>query len=132
MPKLYFGDTGLLANQLGLSRETLLFGPILENFVLMELKKLSSWLFDKIDLYHFRTDSGHEVDIVLENRAGQVIGIEVKASETLSPDDWKGLLVLESEMEDKMVRGIIFYLGKEVMALGKNRIALPISVLWDS
>ncbi len=136
MPKLYFGDTGLLINQLRVDKGAIvddgrLLGSILENFVLMELKKLTSWSAEKIDLYHFRTDTGHEVDIVLENRAGQIVGIEVKASETISPDDWKGLSVLESEMEDKLIRSIIFYLGKEVVALGKNRLALPLSALWE-
>lgn len=136
MPKLYFGDTGLLINQLRVGKDAIvedgrLLGSILENFVLMELKKLSTWAHEKIDLYHFRTDTGHEVDIVLENRAGQIVGIEVKASETISPDDWKGLSVLESEMEDKLVRSIIFYLGKEVVALGNKRLALPLSALWE-
>ena len=136
MPKLYFGDTGLLMNQMRVGKETLfedgrLLGSVLENFVFMELKKLASWAPEKIDLYHFRTDTGHEVDFVLENRAGQVIGIEVKASETISPDDWKGLSVIESELEDKLVRSIIIYLGKEVMALSKKRVALPLSALWS-
>lgn len=136
MPKLYFGDTGLLINQLRVSQKSILedgrlLGPILENFVFMELKKMASWSQEKIELYHFRTETGHEVEIVLENRAGQVIGIEVKSSETISPDDWKGLAVLESEMQEKMVRSVIFYLGKDVIVLGNKRIALPISALWQ-
>ena len=136
MPKLYFGDTGLLINQLRVGPEFLLengkwFGPILENFVFLELKKLSSWSLSPIDLYHYRTQAGIEVDIVLENRAGQIVGIEVKSSETISFEDWKGLNVLGEEMGDKMVRGIILYSGKEVVAFRKDRIAIPISSLWD-
>lgn len=136
MPKIYFGDTGLLINQLRIGKDAIaedgrLLGCILENFVFMELKKLASWAPDKMDLYHFRTDTGHEVDIVLENRAGQVVGIEVKSSETISSDDWKGLAVLESEMGEKLTRSIIFYLGKEVVALGNKRLALPLSALWE-
>lgn len=136
MSKLYFGDTGLLINQMRVGKEAItedgrLFGSILENFVFMELKKLTSWAPEKIDLYHFRTETGQEVDIVLENRAGQVIGIEVKSSETISPDDWKGLSILESEMQDQLIYSIIFYLGKEVMVLGNNRLVLPLSALWE-
>jgi predicted AAA+ superfamily ATPase len=136
MPKLYFGDTGLLINQLRIGREPLLengrlLGSILENFVFLELKKLSTWSFHPIDLYHYRTQTGVEVDIVLENRAGQIVGIEVKASETISSEDWKGLDLLGEEMGDKMVRGIILYSGKEVVALRKNRIAIPLSTLWN-
>jgi hypothetical protein len=56
---------------------------------------------------------------------------EIKASETISPEDWKGLDVLAEEMGDKMVRGIIFYPGKEVVAFRKDRLALPLSALWN-
>lgn len=137
MPKLYFGDTGLLINQLRVDEKHILengrlLGSILENFVFLELKKLISWSINPIELYHYRTQTGAEVDIVLENRAGQIIGIEIKASDTISSDDWKGLNVLGEEMGDKMVRGIILYSGKEVVAFKKNRIAIPLSALWEN
>ena len=136
MPKIYFGDTGLLVNQLRVGKELILedgrlLGPILENFVFLELKKLSTWALYPIDLYHYRTQTGAEVDIVLENRAGQIVGIEVKGSETISSGDWKGLYTLGQEMGDKMIRGIILYPGKEVVAMRKDRIAIPLSTLWD-
>lgn len=135
MPKVYFGDTGLLINQLRMGSEFILengrvLGAILENFVFLELKKLSTWSTYPIDLYHYRTQTGIEVDLVLENRAGQIVGIEVKASETISSEDWKGLNVLGEEMGDKMIRGVILYPGKEVVALRNNRIAIPLSTLW--
>lgn len=136
MPKIYFGDTGLLINQLKVDEEHILengrlIGSILENFVFLELKKLVSWSLKPIKLYHYRTQTGFEVDIILENRAGQIVGIEVKSSETITSEDWKGLNVLGDEMGDKMVRGIILYSGKEVVYFKKNRIAIPLSALWD-
>jgi hypothetical protein len=136
MPKIYLGDTGLLINQLGVGNEVILangrlLGSILENFVFLELKKLSTWSLYPIELYHYRTQTGAEVDIVVENRAGQIVGIEVKSSETISSEDWKGLDVLGDEMGDKMIRGIILYPGKEIVSFRKNRIALPLSTLWE-
>ncbi|HSW86560.1 MAG TPA: ATP-binding protein [Rhabdochlamydiaceae bacterium] len=135
MPKIYFGDTGLLINQLRIGSEVILengrlLGPILENFVFLELKKLSTWSLYPVEFYHYRTQTGIEVDIVLENRAGQIVGIEIKSSETISGEDWKGLDILGEEMGDKMIRGIILYPGKEVVAFRKNRIAIPLSTLW--
>lgn len=136
MPKLHFCDTGLLINQLRVGKELILengrlLGSILENFVFLELKKLSSWAPQPIELYHFRTQTGAEVDLVLEDRAGRVVGIEIKASETISPEDWKGLSILEEEVGDKLVRSIILYPGKEVIAPRKNRVALPMTTLWS-
>ncbi len=56
-----------------------------------------------LELYHYRTQAAAEVDLVVENRAGQIVGIEVKASETISSADWKGLDILGEEMGEKMV-----------------------------
>ncbi len=136
MPKLHFGDTGLLINQLRVGKEQLLengrlLGSILENFVFLELKKLSSWSLHPIEMFHYRTETGAEVDIVLENREGQIIGIEVKASESISSEDLKGLNTLQEDVGDKMIRGIILYPGKEVIAFRKNCIAIPLSTLWE-
>ncbi|PCI95526.1 hypothetical protein COB11_01965 [Candidatus Aerophobetes bacterium] len=136
MPKLYFGDTGLLINQLRVGAEQIyengrLLGAILENFVFLELKKLTSWFQNPIDLYHYRTQTGAEVDIVMENRKGQIVGIEVKATESISKEDWKGLDILGKELGDKLIRGIILYPGKEVVALRPDRLAIPISSLWN-
>lgn len=136
MPKLYFGDTGLLINQLRVNEKSILengklFGSILENFALLELKKLISFSLSPVDLYHYRTQTGTEVDMVLENRSGQIVGIEIKSSETISSEDWKGLKVLAEEMGEKMIRGIILYPGKEVVSFQKNKIAIPLSTLWE-
>ena len=52
-----------------------LLGILLENFVAMELKKQLTWSRVQPSIYHFRTGTGQEVDIVLEDAAGRVVGI---------------------------------------------------------
>jgi predicted AAA+ superfamily ATPase len=136
MPKIHFGDTGLLINQLRVGRQLILengrlFGSILENFVFLELKKLISWSLHPLEMYHYHTQTGTEVDIILENREGQIVGIEIKGSESLSAEDLKGLNALQEDVGDKMIRGIIFYPGKEVVAFRKDCIAIPLSTLWE-
>jgi predicted AAA+ superfamily ATPase len=74
-PKLYLNDTGLLCHLLGLNEEALRadcnkLGPILENFVIMELIKQAGWSTRAPRLYHFRTQTGQEVDLVLETAGG--------------------------------------------------------------
>jgi len=56
---------------------------LLEKFVVMEMRKQSSWSKTEPELYYWRTVSGQEVDIVLEDSTGQLVGIEVKAGATL-------------------------------------------------
>ena len=79
-PKVYLDDTGLLAHLLGLNVERLkvdgtLAGGVLENFVLMELRKQSAWSEIQPEFFYWRTAAGQEVDIVLEDSAGRLVGV---------------------------------------------------------
>ncbi len=68
------GDTGLLTALVGVGEERLLensalFGAALENFVVMETRKQISWSRTQPQMFHFRTHTGQEVDVVLEEAA---------------------------------------------------------------
>src|SRR3972149_1219013 len=94
-PKLVFSDTGLATSVLRLSssrlRQEQIFGPALENFVIMELAKQASWHEEQPTLYHFRTPKGIEVDVVLEFDGGEILGVEVTRSQTLTGGELRGL-----------------------------------------
>jgi hypothetical protein len=105
------------------------FGPVLENFVAQELRKQAAWSRRRPQLFHWRTHAQHEVDLVMES-AGRVVGIEVKASSTVTPDDFKGLKALALEAGGQFVRGAVLYTGQEMLPFGENLLALPISALW--
>jgi uncharacterized protein len=134
-PKLMLCDTGLLCSVLDLdadrlSRELPLGGRVLENFVAMELRKQSSWSERRPSLYHYRSHSQQEVDLVLEDAAGRAVGIEVKASATVASSDFKGLRHLSTLLGDRFVRGVLLYGGTEIVPFGKHLHAVPLSVLW--
>ena len=134
-PKVYLDDTGLLAHLLGLTVERLkvdgtLAGGVLENFVLMELRKQSAWSEIQPEFYFWRTASGQEVDIVLEDRAGRLVGIEIKAGATLGGGDVRGLQALANEAGNRWVRGVVLYTGTEVIPFAANLHGLPFALLW--
>lgn len=136
-PKVYLADTGLLAHLLGLTMERLkvdatLAGGVLENFVLMELRKQSAWSQTQPALFFWRTASGQEVDLVLEDRAGRLVGIEIKAGATLGASDVKGLQALATAAGKRWVRGVVLYTGSEVIPFAGNLHGLPISQLWTA
>ena len=136
-PKVYLNDTGLLAYLLGatvdrLKAEGNLAGAVLENFVLMELRKQSTWSTAQPDLFYWRTASGQEVDVVLEDRAGRVVGVEVKAAATLSANDVRGLQALATAAGKHWVRGVVFYTGTEVIPFSANLHGIPMSRLWSA
>ena len=77
-----------------LARNATLFGHLCENFVIMELRKQISWSRARPRMSHFRTHSGQEVDALLKTSSGQIVGMEVKASETVNAEDFRGLRAL--------------------------------------
>jgi len=135
-PKIVLNDTGLSAHLIGVDEQRLesdptLFGPLLESFVVMELRRQSTWSECKPWLFHFRTQSGQEVDIVAEDAAGRVVGIEVKGSSTVGSDDFKGLRFLRDTLGDRFRRGIVLYMGRESVPFGSKLHALPLNALWS-
>ena len=64
--------------------------PLLEVFVAMELRKQATWAETPVSLHHFRTAAGREVDLVLEDDAGRIVAIEVKASASFGKRDTAG------------------------------------------
>ena len=132
---MFLADTGLLAHLLGLTPERLTedagaFGPVLENFVLMELRKQGAWSRCQPQFFHWRTANNQEVDLVLEDSAGRLVGVEVKASATLGGRDWNGLKALAEAAGKRFHRGVILYTGSEVVPFGARLHALPVAALW--
>ena len=135
-PKVYLNDTGLLAYVLGITIDRLkaegtLAGAVLKNFVLMELRKQSSWSVAQPELFYWRTASGQEVDIVLEDRAGRLAGVEIKAAATLGGNDVRGLQALASAAGRNWVRGVVLYTGTEVIPFSGNLHGVPLAQLWS-
>jgi predicted AAA+ superfamily ATPase len=106
-----------------------LLGPLIESFAVMEILRLSSWSDAKPTLLHYRTQRGDEVDLVLEH-GGKVFGIEVKASETPLPKNFRGLHALASRAGKDFAGGTVLHCGQMTIPFGENLWAVPISALW--
>jgi hypothetical protein len=134
-PKIVLSDTGLIVSLLAMGKERLmadraLAGPLLENFVVMELRKQVTWSQTRPQLFHFRTQTGYEVDVVLEDGAGRLVGIEIKASATVSAQDFKGLRTLAEAVGQRFRRGVVLYTGAEPLPFGPRLHAMPVQALW--
>ena len=135
-PKLFFTDTGLLASLAGwnsgrLDQHPEEVGPLLENFVISEVSKQLGWSRVSCAIHHFRTSTGREVDLVLEDEAGRVVGVEVKASSSLRESDFQGLHALAEAAGEDFLRGVVLYAGGERLGVGPGMFALPMSSLWE-
>lgn len=134
--KLAFVDSGIAARLLAVDAHTLRrpgapFGPLLEGFVISELARQITWAQELVDLYHYRDHNKVEVDIVLENRQRQVVGIEVKAASTVRSDDFNGLRRLDEKLGDEFLVGIVLYTGNTTLPFGPKLRAMPLSALWQ-
>lgn len=135
-PKGYLLDTCMICYLLDYNIEDIaktkpeLFGHLVENFVATELLKQLSNCDIKAELYHFRTSDGKEVDFVLEKPDGSVFAIEVKKSESVSANDFKGIKAFQELTGKDFAGGIVLYSGREVAPFGKNLWAVPIFSLW--
>ena len=136
-PKLHLGDTGVACALLGLDGAALfqdraVLGQLLETFVFQELRRQSSWHEDEIRFHHFRDKDGGEVDIVLERGAGQVAGVEVKASATVTSADFRGLRKLKDAAGKKFAAGVVLYDGETSASFGDGLYAVPVRALWET
>jgi hypothetical protein len=60
-----------------------------------------------------------------------VIGIEVKAAETVRRDDFRGLRHLADRLGTRFLAGIVLYAGEQQLSFGDKLSALPMAALWN-
>lgn len=134
-PKLQFIDSGLLASLLELAADEVAqdrtrFGNVLETFVYAELLKHTTTADGDYNLMYYRDTDQFEVDLVIENAAGYLVGVEVKAAATVKESDLRGLKKWSKLAGDRFKIGIVLYDGNETMPLGDGLWAAPLSTLW--
>ena len=130
-PKLHVADTGIASALLGmdgpaLAHDRTLLGQLLETFVLQELRRQASWHEAHVSFHHFRNKDGAEVDIVIEQGATKVAGVEVKASGTARPSDFRGLRKLRSALGARFACGVVLYDGETTVPFGDRLYAVPV------
>ncbi|MEA3291386.1 MAG: ATP-binding protein [Pseudomonadota bacterium] len=133
--KIHLIDSGLVAHLAGFSdcgtqSGRIFFGHLLETFVVSELRKQAGWSDLRVNLFHYRTTGGREIDILLEDASGRLVGLEVQASATVTRKDFSGIDALAESVGDRLLRGIVLYTGRQAASFGKRHAALPISALW--
>lgn len=93
--KLYFHDTGLACQLLGIRHEDQLFshplrGALFENYILAEVVK--SFYNQRLapPIFFWRDQTGHEIDLIIEE-SGALFPVEIKSGITVARDMFKGL-----------------------------------------
>jgi uncharacterized protein len=135
-PKFHLTDSGLAAALIGVDAAALqrpdepVSGALLETFVVGELARQLTWSDTEASLYHWRDRDGNEVDLVLEQPNGDIVGIEIKAAHDVNFADAKGLRVLRDRLGDQFISGIVLHCGNEPRRIDERIVALPINAVW--
>ncbi|MFB9905887.1 DUF4143 domain-containing protein [Allokutzneria oryzae] len=103
----------------------------METVIVNELAKQATWSETQVRLHLWRVSGGAEVDVVLERDDGQVVGVEAKARDTVTADDFRGLAALRDLTGDEFTMGVVFPTGRQgAISFGDRLVSLPVSVLW--
>ena len=134
-PKMQFLDSGVLSTLTDLVPDEAKkyrgkFGNVLETFVFLELYMNASVSEGEVRMFHYRDQDKVEVDVVVEDSRSNIVGIEVKASATVSRNDLRGLKRLQEIAGARFVQGILLYDGEETLPVGEGLRVVPISSLW--
>lgn len=133
--KIYLVDTGLALHLVGANEDRLenddqVTGKALENFVAMEILRHAEWSTRAPKLFHYRRER-EEIDLVIEDRAGDIACVEVKASASIQSRDWRALGRLRDARGKAFRCGALLYAGENTVPLSDRIFAVPISGLWD-
>jgi uncharacterized protein len=134
-PKMHLIDAGLAAHLQGHIEPAALsmspqLGPLLENFAVQEIRRHLRWSATPATAWHLRTSAGREVDLVLEAPGGRIVGIEVKASASVTQSDFSGLRELADATGKDFAKGIVLYTGDQLMPFNDHLWAVPLGVFW--
>jgi uncharacterized protein len=127
MPKIYFYDTGLLCALLGIQNaEQLnyhpLFGNLFENFSIGELLKHRYNQANSNNLYFWRDNTGHEIDILIET-IKNLYPVEIKSGKTVTDKFFKGILYWFKISGEKS--GAVIYTGESGQKRSNNIEIVP-------
>lgn len=116
-PKLYFYDTGLLAFLLKIkNRETLLPHPVkgalFENMIVAEFHKQMHHTYQNQSPWFWRDNHGDEVDLLLDQGLSLDV-FEIKASETILTENFKGLAKFEQISDIPLTAKGLIYAGDQ-------------------
>lgn len=126
-PKIYFRDTGLLHQLLGIRLKKDLFshpkcGASWEGYVIEEVLKIAN----PDEQYFWRTHNGAEIDLVAV-KDGRIFGVECKWID--APRLTPSMRIAKDDL--KLEKIIVVYPGKRRYEIAKNIHAIPLQEISD-
>lgn len=134
--KRYLTDASLLAaalriDEAAVMRDGALLGRLVETFVLAQIRPEVELSGFRPRLYHLREKNGrHEIDLLAELSADNVVAIEIKSSAAPTRGDARHLEWLRDRLGERFLGGAVLHTGPRPFHLSERIFALPICALW--
>ena len=68
---------------------------------------------------------------MIEDGRGRIVGVEVKASATVSAGDFSGLRRLAAGAGERFSSGLVLYDHDQTVSFAERMAAVPVSTLWS-
>lgn len=126
-PKVYLRDSGMLHYLLGVgTAEQLLGSPArgnsFEGFMIQQIAALEELQHSGSALYFYRTQTGVEIDLLID-RGNERVGFEFKSGVTTDPADWRHL---QKAIDDGVIhRGCVVYSGTREFPISDRISVVP-------
>lgn len=134
-PRIAIEDSGLLCYLLDAGPERIaeddtITGRAYQSWVTAELARLIPHTEAGPAIRHWRSHHGDEVDIVLEDRRGRLIAIEIKAGASVGRSDLRGIRRLRELAGERFLAGFVLCTARQTLPAGDRVWVLPIEALW--
>jgi len=134
--KRHLVDPALAGAALGLDptavlRDGDLLGRLIDSFTVAQIRPELELTSHPPRLYHLRDKEGrHEIDLIAEIAAGDILAIEIKATAAPTRQDARHLEWLRDELGDRLVTGAVLHTGPGLLRLAERILAIPVCALW--
>lgn len=134
--KIFMTDTGLMSSVLRWNLDQVrlngeLSGKLLETFVFTQLTSILDAQEEVYQLFHYRDREKREIDFLIEDDQGALLGIEVKAGSSIDKACFKHLIWFRDHLaQSSPFVGVVLYTGEHILSFGEKMWAVPIKALW--
>lgn len=141
--KHHVADPALAAALLGVTEDSLLrgegglkavprdgtfLGALFESLVTLSVRVFAQAA--EAQVRHLRTRNGdREVDLVVQGRAGEIVGVEVKLSATVDDDDVRHLRWLRDALKDDLRAAVVITTGPHAYRRADGIYVVPLALL---
>lgn len=132
--QFFAADPGLVANCLNWREEEAyldpdLSGKLVETWVYHQLSAMADAEDRDYEIHHYRDKLKREIDFIVTDEDGALLGIEVKSGGMVGQSDFQHLKWFAANLAKSRFTGIVLYAGPDILRFGEGCYAVPLASL---